>query len=243
MDECFNYIRRVVPEMESIFITPAPSPLTPDFLAHMDGIDGSTLFVDATGGHTITAGGTAQVDTAQFKFGTGSALFSADGDILTVNGTTTDIFAFGTNDFTIDCWIKCTSAARSNQLIYDGRRGFGTTITLWVADTGTLRYSVNNVIKIESALNAIITDGSAWQHIAVARSGSDTKMFVDGTQVGSTYTALDNMENQTDHPTIGNNSDSTTQWFVGWIDEMRVINGTAAWTADFTPPTSPYDPP
>ena len=37
-------------------------------LLHCDGTDGSTVFTDSTGKHTVTAQGTAQFDTAKKKF-------------------------------------------------------------------------------------------------------------------------------------------------------------------------------
>jgi hypothetical protein len=51
--------------------------------------------------------GTAQIDTAQYKFGTASGLFDGDSDWIDTP-TSTD-FGFSTNDFTIDFWVKFNS--------------------------------------------------------------------------------------------------------------------------------------
>lgn len=73
-------------------------------LLHTDGTDGSTTFTDSSlSPKTISVFGNAQVDTAQSKFGGASALFDGTGDYLT--GSSAD-FAFGTNDFTIDFWMR-----------------------------------------------------------------------------------------------------------------------------------------
>ena len=77
-------------------------------LLHCNGVDESTTFTDSSGGgvgspHTVTAVGNAQIDTAQKKFDTGSALFDGTGDYLSLEDS--DDWDFGTGDFTVDCWI------------------------------------------------------------------------------------------------------------------------------------------
>jgi hypothetical protein len=48
------------------------------------GSDGSSTFADeGPTGHTVTANGNAQIDTAQFTFGASSGLFDGNGDFLT----------------------------------------------------------------------------------------------------------------------------------------------------------------
>jgi hypothetical protein len=32
-----------------------------------------------------------------------------------------------------------------------------------------------------------------------------------------------------------------SNYFNGWIDEVRISKGIARWTSNFTPPTQPYD--
>ena len=52
-----------------------------DLYLRMNGIDASTTFSDeGTSGHTVTANGDAQIDTAQDKFGGASGLFDGTGD-------------------------------------------------------------------------------------------------------------------------------------------------------------------
>src|SRR5690606_25450842 len=57
-------------------------------LLHMDGADGSTMFIDSSAnGLTVTANGNAQIDTAQSKFGGAAALFDGNGDYLALPST------------------------------------------------------------------------------------------------------------------------------------------------------------
>lgn len=74
-------------------------------LLHMNGSDASTTFTDQRG-HTFTAAGNAQIDTAQSKFGGASGLFDASGDYISTPDS--DEWSFGSGDFTIECWYRPT---------------------------------------------------------------------------------------------------------------------------------------
>ncbi len=77
--------------------------------------------------------------------------------------------------------------------------------------------------------------------ITITRSGTSTKMFIDGVQVGSTYT--DNNNYGTSNPFIiadyGSPTTGTNQ-LNGYIDELRITKGVARYTANFTPPNAPF---
>src|SRR5262245_10600539 len=78
------------------------------FLCHFEGTDGSTTFVDSsTFPNVITPSGNAQIDNAQFKFGSTSGLFDGSGDYLTV--TMRSDFAVGYEDLTVDFWVRFNS--------------------------------------------------------------------------------------------------------------------------------------
>ena len=72
-------------------------------LLHFDGADESTTFTDESG-KTWTAQDNAQLDTSVKKFGTASGLFDGTGDY--VDSEVSADFGFGTDDFTVDFWMK-----------------------------------------------------------------------------------------------------------------------------------------
>jgi hypothetical protein len=189
---------------------------------------------------TVTANGQTQIDTAQYKFGSASGLFDGNGDYLQL--TNDADFTFGTGDFTIDCWVKL-NAVGAVQLIYDGRPSGtnGAYPALAILNTNVIFYYVNAGIRIQGT--TALTTTSGWYHIAVARSGTSTKLFLNGTQEGSTWTDSTNYSSGgTGRPWIGADGvqGGTTNNFNGWIDELRVSKGTAHFTSNFTPPSSPY---
>jgi hypothetical protein len=80
---------------------------------------------------------------------------------------------------------------------------------------------------------------NAWHHIAVTRQSGSIKMWVDGIQAGSTYSAnvLDmgtggmELRIMGDHGASANGS--------GNLTNIRVVRGVAVYTGTFTVPTSP----
>jgi hypothetical protein len=182
--------------------------------------------------------GNAQVSTSVKKYGTGSLAFDGSGDYLLSNPPSTSLYAFGTGDFTIECWAYF-NVVNADQTLYDGRptstNGAYQHIYLEGA-TGKILYQANTSIQITatSALSA-----TTWYHIALCRSGTNTKLFINGVQSGSTYTDSTNYTVAANRPIIGANGSNTSVFNLnGYIDDLRVTNGYARYTTTFTPPTA-----
>lgn len=203
-------------------------------LLNFEGSDASTVFLDEAKFKTVTPAGNAQIDTAQFKFGVSSALFDTSGDYLTTDGSAD--FAFGTGDFTIEMFIRLANTG-IQRFITDFRPNGvnGLYPTLFIVAGNTLQYFVNSATRITGA--TALTTGQ-WYHVALARSGTSTKLFLNGTQEGSTYTDSNNYIVGASRPIIGAAMD-LTQSLNGWIDNLRIRKGIAVYTANFTAPTSP----
>ena len=205
-------------------------------LLHCDGTNGSTTFIDnSPTPKTITPAGSAQISTTQSKFGTASASFDGSGDYLALDGSSD--FIFGTNDFTIEFNVYFNSGGVN--ILYDhassGSSGLFPTI---YRNYNSIVYAVSGTDLITGA-GTINTN--TWYHIAVSRNGTSTRLFVDGIQLGSTYTGASNLSVAPTRPMIGGNGTSTTYMHNGYIDELRVTKGVARYTANFTPPIAAYE--
>jgi hypothetical protein len=191
---------------------------------------------------SITANGNAQVSTTQDKFGGASALFDGTGDYLNV--TPTSDFAFGTSDFTIEFWAYLTSTvANEIQILYDGRdtsQFTQLTPVIYVDTPGT-----GNLIKFYAGSTDRITgsglSSNTWTHIAVSRASGSTKLFINGTQSGSTYSDSNNYVISSSSLWIGNHRavGSGSFGFRGHIDEIRVSN-VARYTSNFAAPSASF---
>jgi Concanavalin A-like lectin/glucanases superfamily len=212
-------------------------PTNPGVLLHFNGADGSTTFVDSSGNdHIVTPAGDTQIDTAQSKFGgasimVNSAHFDLDGD---------SDFSFGTGDFTIDLWARLTDP--NDRFFWELRGVTDDGLPMLLVRTGTNAISLYNNWEVSSdkIIGSTALSANTWYHIAVTRASGVWRLFLNGTQEGSTYTAgtLQNMTIPANRPRFG--AAFNVGAFAGWMDEVRIIKGVAAWTANFTPPSSEY---
>jgi hypothetical protein len=147
-------------------------------------------------------------------------------------------------DFTIECWVKTTTISLDPY----GRRiwSFGSAGTAAEIDldfyngsaiTTNACVSVGNVGAVIVGTIAV-ADGN-WHHVAVTRSGSSIKLFVDGVQSGSTYTSSATFSAGATNGMYVGSLGSVGGYFVGNISSLRVVKGTAVYTSAFTPPTAP----
>ena len=200
-------------------------------LLHCDGTDASTTFTDSSdSAHTATANGDAQIDTAIKKFGTAAGLFDGTGDFLSIPDSAD--WDFGTADFTIDFWVSFSTTS-GNQTLID--RTNGSDFRISKATNGNLVIEIEGTTPISETWDPA---KDTWYHIALTRAGTDLKLFVNGTQLGSTATDSSDMQG-TNEIRIGTNEGDTLP-FSGSMDEIRILKGTAAFTANFSVPDEPY---
>ena len=79
----------------------------------------------------------------------------------------------------------------------------------------------------------------AWHHIALTRDGTSLKLFVDGTQLGSTSTASLGAD-QTAYGLVFGGDATGRNGIEGHIDEFRLTLGKARYTSNFTAPTEAF---
>jgi len=206
-------------------------------LLHCEGADTSTTITDnAPTVKTVVCGGNAQISTARSKWGSSSVLFDGAGDYLTA--TDHADFAFGTGDFTIEFWMYLTGGG---DYLYDSRpngTNSGAYPTIYV-NNGPLKLAFMNTATERITGTTTLTT-SVWHHVAVSRTGTSTRMFLNGVQEGATYTDSTNYINGTARPIIFGNGFNTTSSMPGNIDDVRVTKGFCRYTATFTPPVTTF---
>jgi len=190
--------------------------------------------IDSTAKNVLETVGNAQIDTGTKKFGTGSLEFDGTGDYILVNGGSN--FEFGSGNFTIEAWVYLNSTS-GFQIIYDQRTTATQAVPTIYLDGTSLRYYVSGADRI-TAGTALST--GTWYHIAVSRSGTSTKMFLDGTQTGSTYTDSTSYINGANRPALGVDGGNLSNQLNGYIDDLRITKGVARYTANFTAPTKAF---
>tara|TARA_B100001250_G_scaffold95645_1_gene79950 strand:+ start:860 stop:8206 length:7347 start_codon:yes stop_codon:yes gene_type:complete len=210
----------------------------------IDSNDGTYIYISGKGTGIFTTSlkpvkvlsrfGDTQIDTAQKKFGTASFLFDGTQDNLMV--PTGEDFGLGTSNFCLEAFVRPNSVT-GIQHIFDLRDASATDTAGKLYLNGTaLHYGVGNSSTLSGGTLAIGT----WYHVAVARNGGTTKLFLDGTELA---TGADTNDYGSTKPVaIGSNYDTSApaEALNGWIDEVRFSKGAARFTGAFTPTTSEY---
>lgn len=229
--------------------------IRPVLLLHFDGADGAVVFTDELG-HTVSVTGNAQIDTAQSRFGGASALFDGVDDRLSIADSAD--WHFGTGDWTIEFWGRALTKISGSPIIIGQANDLGAGAASWAINTdGTTYVGVNastgsgtwNIIALASnQYQNFDFSQAAWHHIAISCDYPIVWIFIDGIQyaVGTLAQAMPDSSLQL---TIGNGSSDAND-LQGWLDELRVIKGTAMYTGGsassnngtqyFTPPSGPF---
>jgi hypothetical protein len=217
-------------------------------LLPFDGSDGATSTADSSNmGNAITFNGNAQISTSQSKFGSSSAYFDGTGDYIDAGGSSLRSVC-DSGDFALELW-----------LYQDSRPDYASIITNYGTGNGGWALYINSgspqqvywwhyngsgwvyLNQSQGTRTTITLD--TWHHVAVTRSGNTWRLFLNGTQE-DTITDSNNI-------TAGNGAvfnglrfgtiNAGLQYaFHGYIDDVRITNGDARYTSNFTPPTTAH---
>ena len=209
-------------------------------LLHADGVDASTAVIDSSNSaKAVAVVGTAQIDTAQSKFGGASLLLPSGGGYVTIAQSTD--WEFGTGDFTIEAWIRVDNLAASRGIFGRGDSGVSGYLDLYVFTNGALYTNLylngGGVVVVNSAASAIALN--TWYHVAFVRQGSTFRQYINGVSQGTPGSSALAARSITGPLSVGSLGGGTFP-FSGHIDEARVTKGVARYTADFTPPTAAF---
>lgn len=226
--------------------TPPTAPLT--------AISGTSLltcqsnrFVDnSSNNFALTVNNSPQVrpfspfaPTAAYSASTngGSGYFDGTGDYLSTTSTT--IGDFGTGDFTVEYWLNPLAyTATMNHIDFRGTGGTGGALRI-----GTFSIQSNKIVvgwdsSDTQLVSAAAQPLTAWTHVAVTRSGTTVRLFINGV-IDATKTSSYSFPDSGLLIGTYKGGGSFPSWFNGYISNLRVIKGTAQYTAAFTPPTEP----
>ena len=176
------------------------------------------------------------------KITDGAVSFDGSSDYLSVSDS--NDFDLAGNDWTVEAFVYHSS---TNYASYEG------ILAQWVLGSGTARtwtletvgsgstsdlefYYYDTSDNFVGPVQGGTLSKNRWHHVAACRSGNTIRMFVDGVMYGSGTTINVDIKNSTDPLWIGRVVDG---YWNGHISNARVVNGTALYTSNFTPPSAP----
>ena len=206
-------------------------------LLPFDGSNGATSTTDSSNtNNSVTFAGTAQLSTAQSKFGGSSLLLDGNSDYITISNSD---LGFAGATFTIEFWVYLNGGLGSLKTFYSDYSGSSSGVIIHKS-TGNVVQAFLTGDGADITGTTTLTTGQ-WYHIALSGSDGSYKLFLNGTQEGSTYTG--SATNGSSTKNIGNFYYSSTgqiRFLDGYLDDFRITKGLARYTSNFTPPTSAH---
>jgi hypothetical protein len=221
----------------SSFVPPA-APLTPITNTTLLLNGTSAAIYDASTQNNLETVGDARNVTNVIKYGNTSMFFGTGGGAYAQTPINQLAFGFGTGDFTIEMWINPSPG--NSGLFFDTRRQTENRINMSM-NTNNAGISVSVGTTAIITVTTGITAGS-WNYIAVTRASGSLRMFINGTQVGSTTTMTTDLgaTGSLCLATAGDARGDTRYGYTGYISDLRITNGVARYTANFTPPAGAF---
>ena len=219
--------------------TPPTAPLTAitntKMLLNM--ADGQAI--DSTAQHNLSLENGTNISTAQAKFGDSSIFFDGTTDTATVIGS--ENVNFGTDNFTVEGWIRPASFSGYKPNIIskwtNGSRGWA--VRLVASGSGfKMRFTFSTDGSNDASLDATtVLAFDTWHHFAFVQNSNTVTCYANGTANGtksvSTIFASTN-------PLILGDWDTNAGDYNGYMDDMRVTTGFARYTSNFTAPTKAF---
>ena len=165
---------------------------------------------------------------------TGSVFFDGTDDDLQIADS--NDFTFAKNDFTIEFWrykqalavdtyVSIYGSSTATRAFWFGQSSSGIEQFYWYFG------SSNN--SISSSPHPINT----WSHLAAVRYNGTMTLYVDGVEAASTTSNVDvSLNDTTEDLRVGGDNTGVFD-YQGYISNLRILNGTALYTSEFTPPT------
>ena len=207
-------------------------------LLHGDGTNGAqnnTFLDSSTNNFTITRNG----NTTQGSFSPyGSNWSNNFNGSSSITAPDSSAFDYGSGDFTLECWIFPTTTNSSTLLTAQTSGGIYGPCNLFFNSGALELYSSSNGSSFDVASGASVGTPTVnqWSHVAVSRSGTSIRCFLNGT-LTSTTTSSATLMNATGTFQIASRNGG--EFYSGYVSNFRVVKGTAVYTSAFTPSTTP----
>jgi len=226
--------------------TPSTTPLTAIANTSLLTLQSPTFIDNSTNNFTISAFGNSQ-PTQQNPFGFtsattngytvstigGSGYFDGTGDYLTVDHSTA--FNLSGIAFTIEAWVYTITSSGYRNILTKRPASAGPSYQIWINNTDN-KIGIGNATTPQYSNSQITTN--TWNHVAWTYDGSATsKMWING--VLDTTVTLSPSADNANPITIGAWGLNGSEYFNGYITDVRIVKGSQVYTTAFIPPATP----
>lgn len=234
--------------------TPSTTPLTNVTNTAILVTNTNAGVLDSAGKSCFLTVGSAQISSSAAKYGSTSISFPSSGSYLTTLSTQTGasyqptptMGSVLTGDFTIEMWVNFTSGQTSGVRTLMAQWSQVSSATAgWIlrSNAGTFEFYFAPHTQAAATVSGGSVSAGNWQHIAVTRSGTTVRLFVNGTVVSTNSSVTAYGSPLTVPYSFGNYYSASNTLpatgpvdFIGYIDDARITGGYARYTANFSIP-------
>jgi hypothetical protein len=198
-------------------------------------------FVDESGAKhlMLRAGNASQGTFSPFSPAGWSGLFNGSSDFLSVAGN--NIMNFGSSNWTVECWVYLNALPTSDSW----PAGYNSTMVIIAVGTASASDGLGCIIgqtkliiqNNDSGLVSTSNHGmviNRWYHLAYVRVSNTINFYVNGTALGAGVSYVGSVG--TGGTTWIGTETNQGAYFNGYISNLRVVNGLAVYTGNFTVP-------
>jgi hypothetical protein len=247
----FSNVRLVKSAVYTTNFTPPTAPLTAITNTSLLTCQSNRFIDNSTNAFAITRNGDVSVQAFQpFPGATtysgtvlgGSGYFDGSGDSLTraFTSTTDGMYPQGTT-YTVEAWVYPTAISGYIYVTEATNTSNYGTWKLYIGGSSQFGFDYRPTTggTYTTVASSAAVALNSWYHVAVSVSAGSARLFVNGTQVGST-TTISAISFTPVGATVGNSVNGfDTAFFTGYISNLKITQGTANYTSNFTPPSSP----
>lgn len=202
-------------------------------------LHGDTNFADTSPVNaTLTNTGTVTVNTTTKKFGAGSMSFNGNSaaNIKYLSTPSNGNYAFGSGDFTVECWVYFNSTTYPQQRVWSNNLNYVANSMYLTLNNGFAFFQVNGGVALQGATQGITT--GVWYHIVITKNGNTYRQFVNGVLDGTATNATNPDNGTSSQFYIGRGF--ANEFLNGLIDDFRITKGFARYIANFSPPNRAF---
>lgn len=194
--------------------------------------EGSSVVDSSINGLTLLANGSPALSTSIYAIGS-SSLYLNGSSWYTIPDS--ELFNFSSNDFSIEAKIYPTQVS-TEMMFFSQRSNAGNSTPIMVgvrsgylyvagalSTDGGSSWSINSSFTVGN----IAIAANTWYDIKVIRSGTTITTYVDGVADQTFTVGTSALRNSTDQVTIGAGVQTGANPWQGYLDELRITNGTA----------------
>lgn len=163
----------------------------------------------------------------------GATEFDSTGDYLTVTSANMN---FGSNSYTVELFFYMSAIPTGEVVLFGNYTTLGSyAIKIFLSTTRVLTVELvdtNNATFGSSSTTGIVPQ--TWYHVAVSGGGTSHQIFVNGTSTGTYNTAFGALR----ACTAARVSYQASGKWLGSISNLRVVNGSLVYSANFSVPTA-----